>query len=139
MSDLEHARPRIENEGTFSSNGSQQVGNVITAGRDIYVGSHVSARERHANNVLLHSKRTSPPHLSCTNVVEGEEGKKILGWLSDLNFQQRCHKYLYSHQAGTGRWFLETSQYISWRDDPSSSLWLKGMRKSSRDHTDQRV
>jgi Cdc6-like AAA superfamily ATPase len=37
------------------------------------------------------------------------------------------HKALKQHQPDTGVWFLESEQYIKWKTDPISMLWLYGI------------
>ncbi|KAH8727306.1 ankyrin repeat-containing domain protein [Phaeosphaeriaceae sp. PMI808] len=56
-----------------------------------------------------------------------EKLAEIRQWLSvpdpSLNYQ----KALKQRQADTGLWFLESNQYLKWKTDAASSLWLYGI------------
>lgn len=62
-----------------------------------------------------------------------EDRLKILSWLSTIPYMQH-HKRTYSEVlTGTGAWFLEDAQYISWREsDRSAMLWLHGIPGSGK-------
>jgi DNA replication protein DnaC len=40
-----------------------------------------------------------------------------------VNFQKAVNQ----QQAGTGRWFLESEQFSTWKTDAASFLWLYGI------------
>ena len=40
-----------------------------------------------------------------------------------MNYQ----KAIKQHQAGTGRWFLDSEQFCNWKEGTASFLWLHGM------------
>lgn len=62
-----------------------------------------------------------------------EESQNILGWLSQLEFQDR-RKDLYARRyPGTAEWIIESEDFQSWRDgaaDMPQNLWCPGIRKS---------
>lgn len=63
---------------------------------------------------------------------DARENREILGWLSDLSFEQNQTDILYKRHPGTGEWFLNLDLFKAWRNghrDTPSTLWCPGIRK----------
>ena len=52
---------------------------------------------------------------------------KILAWLSPLNFRAKHQDVLSNHHSGTGQWFFDTPEFISWRYGDSEAMWCNGI------------
>lgn len=52
---------------------------------------------------------------------------KIREWLSPPDPSDNYRKALNLRQADTGLWFLESEQYVKWKTDTASFLWLHGI------------
>ena len=58
-----------------------------------------------------------------------EKRKKILEWLSPVNFSARHEELRQGRVSGSGKWFLESKEFTSWVDaHQNSSLLLSGIR-----------
>jgi hypothetical protein len=53
-------------------------------------------------------------------------------WLSAPNPSDTHNRLQEEHHEGTGNWFLETTDFTTWRDTPGGMLWIKGIRESTR-------
>lgn len=53
--------------------------------------------------------------------------RKIHRWLSAPDPWLNYKKALKERQAGTGTWFTESKQYVHWKTEPDSFLWLHGI------------
>ncbi|KAL8689776.1 MAG: hypothetical protein Q9218_004631 [Villophora microphyllina] len=76
-------------------------------------------------------------HHSVTNRVskdglrtflENDETLRMLQWLSDVDPSINHNRALQERQEGSGRWFLESSEFGQWRLSPHSLAWLYGIR-----------
>ncbi|THX24835.1 purine and uridine phosphorylase [Aureobasidium pullulans] len=50
----------------------------------------------------------------------------ITAWLDAPNPSVNFNRAHDAHHAGTGQWFFETDQFLQWRRDDNSFLWLHG-------------
>ncbi|KAL8820153.1 MAG: hypothetical protein Q9223_001570 [Gallowayella weberi] len=55
------------------------------------------------------------------------EERNALTWLSPLEFYSKQNDSLSRHQAGTGRWLLDSTEFSSWVDGDQRVLWCPGM------------
>jgi len=51
-----------------------------------------------------------------TNITYGDERAKLLNWLSPLQPRVRHNDVRGQRQDGIGEWFLQTDEFLSWRD-----------------------
>ena len=56
-----------------------------------------------------------------------ERNEQILQWLAAPDPSSNHNKACQSKQQGTGRWFIESANYINWKTQQSSFLWLHGI------------
>ncbi|KAJ7278295.1 ankyrin repeat domain-containing protein [Mycena rebaudengoi] len=56
-----------------------------------------------------------------------EERKKIIEWISLLNFFQRHDDILCARQEGTGLWLLEEAKFKDWVSGAGAIFWCHGM------------
>lgn len=68
------------------------------------------------------------------HAVEGESQvrslEELCSWISPLDFSKYQEELFSRRQEGTGSWFLESENFISWRDGSGSPrLWCPGIRK----------
>jgi hypothetical protein len=52
---------------------------------------------------------------------------EIYQWLAPPDPSLNYQKAIRQRQAGTGRWFLDSEQYKTWRTNSASSIWLHGI------------
>ncbi|KAL9095058.1 MAG: hypothetical protein Q9165_002660 [Trypethelium subeluteriae] len=64
---------------------------------------------------------------STWNPVKDEKLARIRQWLSAPDPSPNFHKALKLRQADTGLWFQNSDQFIEWKTNPSSSIWLHGI------------
>ena len=63
-----------------------------------------------------------------------EQNRKILTWLSNLNFEEKQRDILSKRHPSTGRWLLDSDAFKAWRnghDESPSTLWCPGIREST--------
>ncbi|KAL7940378.1 hypothetical protein V8C42DRAFT_362745 [Trichoderma barbatum] len=62
-----------------------------------------------------------------TSIIERDEDLKVFDWLTprDYGFQQ--HQYFKTHQEGTGRWLLDSTEFITWIKTNKQTLFCPGM------------
>jgi len=61
--------------------------------------------------------------------TEGEKTRKVISWLSSLNFWAKQIDTFQRRQPGTGQWFLTHPTFESWsRSDHAKVLWCPGAR-----------
>jgi hypothetical protein len=63
--------------------------------------------------------------------IAANQHKKILNWLTTINFFQRQADILSIRHPGTGQWLLEDPQFKAWQSGAGKILWCRGMRMSS--------
>jgi len=59
-----------------------------------------------------------------------EERRKILDWLSPLNFWAKQRDTLDEAEPGTGIWLLNSQEFESWTGGDVRTLWCPGNRTS---------
>jgi hypothetical protein len=57
-----------------------------------------------------------------------EERKKIIEWLSPINFFLRQADILQMQAKGTGGWLLADPVFKNWESGLGSTLWCHGIR-----------
>ncbi|KAJ7840183.1 hypothetical protein B0H14DRAFT_2158627, partial [Mycena olivaceomarginata] len=63
-------------------------------------------------------------HSRCCFVAER---KKIIDWLSPLNFFVRHDEIFSTRQEGTGEWLLNEKQFKRWESSSGGLLWCRGI------------
>ena len=61
--------------------------------------------------------------------TDDREFQSIADWLSPLNFRAAQLDILVQCQAGTGRWLLDSSEFLAWLDEGPSTLLCWGLRE----------
>lgn len=56
-----------------------------------------------------------------------DEDRKILNWLSSLNFVTKQNDVLSRRHEKTGAWFLNSSEFVNWVAGPARMLWCPGI------------
>jgi Cdc6-like AAA superfamily ATPase len=56
-----------------------------------------------------------------------KQQKRIYKWLSPADPSTNYNESLKMRHVGTGRWLLQDPQYVSWKKEPTSFLWLNGI------------
>ncbi|KAI3546751.1 pfs domain-containing protein [Colletotrichum abscissum] len=69
---------------------------------------------------------TKETHRKVEQLTAGDRSGKIHSWLSAPDPSIDHNKASNLHQDGTGQWFLDTNEYLYWKTNPGSSLWLYG-------------
>jgi hypothetical protein len=59
-----------------------------------------------------------------------EENKKIISWLSPLNFYATHQSFVERRQEGTGEWILNHALFDAWVKGRNKTLWCPGIRKT---------
>ena len=73
------------------------------------------------------------PKLTCfADEKLNDRRRKILEWLSPIDFKETHEGHLKKRFQSTGQWLLDNPNFIKWRDDKAHSklLWCQGARKS---------
>ena len=66
-------------------------------------------------------------HNTITNITYGDERAKLLDWLSPLQPRVRHNDVRGRRQDGIGEWFLQTDEFLSWRDgEGEATLFCSG-------------
>jgi hypothetical protein len=50
-------------------------------------------------------------------------------WLSAPDPSNTHNRLQEEHHEGTGCWFFQGKEFKTWRDEPGSMLWIRGIRK----------
>ena len=58
---------------------------------------------------------------------EIDQRARVAQWLASSDPFTNHHKALQQRHRGTGRWFLESSDFKQWKANPKSFLWLHGI------------
>ncbi|KAN0068811.1 hypothetical protein V8E54_012980 [Elaphomyces granulatus] len=58
---------------------------------------------------------------------EGEYRRKLLGWLSPIDYAGLQSDTLRKRQAGTGEWFLKSTPFIEWLEGKKKTLFCPGI------------
>ncbi|KAF7316027.1 Ankyrin 2,3/unc44 [Mycena indigotica] len=58
--------------------------------------------------------------------TEEMERKKIINWISPINYAPRHQQIYDSCHEGTGEWFLQHSDFLSWKLGHGQTLWCVG-------------
>lgn len=53
--------------------------------------------------------------------------KALLKWLAPIDFTSKRSDFMRRRQPGTGLWFINSKEYISWRDGPDRILFCPGI------------
>ncbi|KAK1468711.1 hypothetical protein CMEL01_00478 [Colletotrichum melonis] len=69
---------------------------------------------------------TKETHRKVEQLTAGNRSGKIHSWLSAPDPSIDHNKASNLHHDGTGQWFLDTKEYLDWKTNPGSSLWLYG-------------
>ncbi|KAK8232532.1 hypothetical protein HDK90DRAFT_315635 [Phyllosticta capitalensis] len=96
--------------GSVSLNASAFIANLVNYGTVTQVGSQV------INNYVAPDPRTT------------ESGKRdaLVNWLAPRDYTQEYPGFSDKAARGTGRWFLESEPYASWRRRETRHLWCSG-------------
>ena len=79
-----------------------------------------NATSRNEESLLALNKRLRAIEL-------GQRSEQIVQWLAAPDPSSNHNKACQSKQRGTGRWLLRNWNYISWRNQRASFLWLHGI------------
>ena len=58
-----------------------------------------------------------------------EETKRILHWLSPVNFWLKQEDVYKQREPGTGKWLLEHPDFLEWEKGNTEMLWCCGSRE----------
>jgi len=58
---------------------------------------------------------------TTTNITYADEKAKVLDWLSPLQSSTRHNDVRDRRQDGLGEWFLQTDEFLRWRDGEGES------------------
>jgi hypothetical protein len=68
--------------------------------------------------------------LDQENKLRDEESRRIVEWLSPLDFSADQIDYYNIREKGTGEWILDTDEFKEWINGSKRTLWCHGIRKS---------
>ncbi|KAF3317256.1 hypothetical protein TWF173_000499 [Orbilia oligospora] len=84
----------------------------------------LSSIERNVNEIQTSVRNTSDGVKLITSRMKSEE---IGRWLSAPDPSTNYYKALGRRHEGSGSWFLESNQFVEWKTQRSSFLWLHGI------------
>jgi hypothetical protein len=58
-----------------------------------------------------------------------DERRKILNWISKLNYWDNQKDYFDRTEPRTGQWFLDSVEFKGWMEGETRVLWCPGDRK----------
>jgi len=64
---------------------------------------------------------------SVDAVVTSQRHSKILDWIKLADPSSNHNAARKKHQATTGKWFLESEQFIAWKEGSIASIWVHGI------------
>lgn len=59
--------------------------------------------------------------------MDKEYDYKVLNWLSPFDYSLQQNEHIKKHQAGTGKWLLESAKFRVWIDTSRQTLFCPGM------------
>ena len=59
---------------------------------------------------------------------ERKQKTAILSWLSPLQMNQSHQTIAARAENGSGRWFLNSEQFLAWKSGDNNLLWCPGIR-----------
>ncbi|XXG97511.1 hypothetical protein Hte_003816 [Hypoxylon texense] len=62
----------------------------------------------------------------------GQAQERILKWLSPIDPWESYNSAVHRCHDGTGQWFLKSTEFQDWRDQPGRNLWLSGFPGSGK-------
>ncbi|UKZ78861.1 hypothetical protein TrVFT333_006607 [Trichoderma virens FT-333] len=62
-----------------------------------------------------------------TSIIERDEDLKIFNWLTPREYGFQQDKYIKTHQEGTGRWLLDSTEFTTWIKTNKQTLFCSGM------------
>lgn len=67
---------------------------------------------------------------TIVDVLAVELRRKVLEWLTPVDYEETHQRHFKKHFANTGQWLIENDQFVSWKDTPGSRLlWCYGIRE----------
>jgi hypothetical protein len=66
-----------------------------------------------------------------TDSHSDQELRNVVDWLSPFNFEASQSKFFLKGQDGTGRWLIDSKEFMDWRDGTSQTLFCPGIRETS--------
>ena len=66
-----------------------------------------------------------------SNLKLAELSNKLFRWLQVPDPSSNYNAARKARQSGTNSWLLNGPEFLKWRSDPGSSLWLHGIREGS--------
>ncbi|THY06176.1 purine and uridine phosphorylase [Aureobasidium pullulans] len=95
---------------------------------------HVEKVEVLANSLKEHqSIMLGAMHLTCkvtskiNHINVAQTSEKIRRWLKVPDPSVNHKKALKAHHRGTGQWFLASNEFLHWKQESHSFLWLHGL------------
>ena len=56
-----------------------------------------------------------------------EHHEKLISWLSPIDFPSQQSDIMHRRQEGTGQWFLDSTEFVTWRSQPKAELFCPGI------------
>ncbi|KAJ7108163.1 ankyrin repeat-containing domain protein [Mycena epipterygia] len=92
---------------------------------NIWLAMHISDEQQHNHQSILAAVAGNAHEQQERNDVA--EHKKILDWITPLNFFQRQADIFSTWQLGTGEWLLSDSLFKEWESGSKKVLWCQGI------------
>ena len=103
---------------------------VTTVWRDMKYDEECEALERRHRESVGHWKAVGADIQGLRKAVEDAQAdskrEAILDWLSDVDPSTQYNLARQKHEPGTGEWLVNTTEFQTWQESPSSLLWLHG-------------
>ncbi|KAL6831934.1 hypothetical protein V8C40DRAFT_285364 [Trichoderma camerunense] len=79
------------------------------------------------SNVYDLVSKTGEDVAQMTSIIEREGDLKIFDWITSRDYSLQQNKYIKMHQKGTGRWLLNSAEFITWVETEKQTLFCPGM------------
>jgi Cdc6-like AAA superfamily ATPase len=76
--------------------------------------------------------KTSADVAQIESMVDGDEGLKILNWLTPIDYGSQQSDFIKRRYAGTGAWLLYTKEFNTWLNERNQTLHCSGIPGSGK-------
>ncbi|KAJ5352445.1 hypothetical protein N7452_001419 [Penicillium brevicompactum] len=79
----------------------------------------------------LGDRKVAAEHLEKTKIIESKvltaEENSIVEWISEVSYSSRQIELQKRRTANTGDWILQLEEYLFWKSNPGTLMWLPGI------------
>ncbi|KAH6973714.1 hypothetical protein BKA56DRAFT_676379 [Ilyonectria sp. MPI-CAGE-AT-0026] len=84
-------------------------------------------RERTAKDIINEVQEVKQALGKVNEHLQSEKDRQVLEWLTPINYGPQQSDYLGKRQPGTGRWFLDSTEFTTWAETAQQTLFCPGI------------